>query len=128
MDPSPKSPKPNITLDIPTLDNQSEIYEENAETMADLNKGKFHVAKFWGQTHLYIPNALAYAVGRTVIMQLAQNIYTQKVLERFHWSKYNYAHSFFLELPPQGMNEQLRRDETDQRVEQLIAAIENYKK
>lgn len=124
MDKAPKFPKPNTIPNVPTLDSQfGKTYEENGETMADLNQGKFHVAKFWGQTHLYVPQTMVDAVGIGVITQLAQKVYTNEALEKFHWSKYNYAHSFFLELPPQRMNEQGGRDETDQRVEQFITAI-----
>lgn len=93
--------------------------------MADLSQGKFHVAKFRGQTHLYIPQVLVDRIGRESIKKLAEGVYGKEILEKSYWTQSDYEHSYMLDLPPQTLLSWTKRDETDDRVERLIALIES---
>ena len=104
MDPFPKPPQK---------------YQENPSIVKDLEKGKCVVSRFHGQIHLYVPQTRVDAISKEVIEQLAEDIYTKSVLDQFEWMQNDYAHSLMLELPPQ-------KNEGDDRVEQLINAINSY--
>ena len=118
MDPTPKLPQPNI---------KKPKYPEHDYVMVDIEQGKPHVAWFRGQINLYIPQVLVDAVGKEEIRNLAESIYGKETLEKFNWTQSDYRHSLMLELPPQRFNkEKGEPDQSDDRVERLIAAIKNY--
>lgn len=113
MDPFNKPPKPNTSEPI-------QRYLEPEYALNDLKVGRFHVARLSGQIHLYIPRTLVDSIGKEEIKQLAEHIYTKDILEKFYWTQADYRHSLMFELPP-------KKDKQDQKVEQLMAAIESYK-
>ncbi len=97
---------------------------EQAYVIDDLQKegkeGWFSVVRFHGQTHLYIRQDLVDKIGKENIMQVVESIYDQKSLEDFVPHQINYMNSLLLELPP-------RENEKDDKVEQLIILLKNYR-
>ncbi len=115
---------------LPDQPPQKEKYSENPRVLEELNKGKFCIDKFWGQTHFYVSQATVDLVGKDSIIRMIHEIYSDEELRRVVWEVNDYEHSVLFVLPPQRMSETqgFIRDESDQRIETLVTKIESVAK
>ncbi|PIP26603.1 MAG: hypothetical protein CO140_02400 [Candidatus Moranbacteria bacterium CG_4_9_14_3_um_filter_40_7] len=94
-------------------------YEEPPYAKKKLEKGEFAIGYFHGQTFLFIPKTISEVLGAQRIRDLADQIFSKEVLDKFAGLVSNdYEQSYFMELPPQS-------DWDDNQITKFIQAIKD---
>lgn len=98
------------------------LYDVPEEIGEALKSSEFTQAYFWGQTRFFLTKEIYNKIGRDTLLELAEQVYGEEVIQEFMSTIGEYNQAFSIELPPmEGYPRTV--GQTDPRLEQLKQLI-----